>query len=89
MCSAQPPPPFRASNNNFRYTTKELLNLTAQRTTSKEAAGPLPVLGGREMVPNSAVQGAMKDVKGGKKSQKCHPQWAAAAASRDNDDDGK
>jgi hypothetical protein len=62
-----------AMYNIFSYTTMELLSLTTQHATSKEAVGPLPVLGGRETAPDSSketlyiitVQGAMKDAKGG------------------------
>jgi hypothetical protein len=76
----QPSLTFQAPNDFFTFTTEELLSLAAQRTTSKEEVGPLPVLGGREMVPDSStvtpssitVQGAMKDVKGTKKSRKRH-----------------
>jgi hypothetical protein len=77
--NAQLPPPFRAPNDFFKYTTEELLSLATQYTTSKEAVRPLPVRGGREVVPSSSskvapssiiIQVAKKDIKGGKKRQK-------------------
>jgi hypothetical protein len=72
-----------------------MLCLTAQYATNKEVATPLPVLGGREAVPDSskvvpsniAVQGAKKDVKGGKNRQKWRPQWVATIANYNDDDD--
>jgi hypothetical protein len=52
-----------------------MLNITAQYATNKETARPFPVLGGKEVIPNSSrvlpsnitIQGAKKDAKGGKK----------------------
>jgi hypothetical protein len=75
----------------------ELLSLATQYATSKEATGPLPMLGDKETVPDSskampsniAIQGTMKDVKGGKKRWKQGPQSVTTAAGRDNDNDSK
>jgi hypothetical protein len=79
--NVQQPPHFQAPHDIFRYTTEKLLSLAAQYTTSKEVAGPPPVLGGREAAPSStkvtpssiAIQGTNKDVKGGKKRRKWFP----------------
>jgi hypothetical protein len=73
--NTHPPPPFRAPNDFFRYTTEGILNLAAQYATNKEATRPLPILGGKETTPDSSkavpssiiIQGVMKDVKGSKK----------------------
>jgi hypothetical protein len=75
----------------------ELLSLAAQYATSKEATGPLPVLGDKEMVPdnskampsNIAIQGTMKDVKGSKKRWKQGPQSVTTAAGCGNDNNSK
>jgi hypothetical protein len=49
--------PFLAPNEVFWYTTEELLSITTQYATNKEAAKPLPIPGGREVVPsNIAIQ---------------------------------
>jgi hypothetical protein len=71
---AEQPPPFRAPNDIFRYTTKKLFSIAAQYTTSKQAAEPLPALSSREMTPgnskmmssNITIQDAKKDARGGK-----------------------
>jgi Fe-S-cluster formation regulator IscX/YfhJ len=97
MHNAQEPLPFRAPNDIFRYTTKELLNITPQFTTNKVAAGPLTILGSREAVPSSsraasssiAIRGTKKYAKGGKKRREWHPQPQWVAATTDYDDDDK
>jgi hypothetical protein len=66
---------FLAPNDFFRYTTKELLCITTQYATNKEAVRPLLILGDMEVAPDSSkvapssivVQGTLKDIKGGKK----------------------
>jgi hypothetical protein len=97
MCDARQPPSFRALNDIFRYTTKELLNITAQYATSKKAAKALLVPSGREAAPNSSkaapsnitAQDAMKDAKGGKKRRKQRPQWVATVVDYDSNDNEK
>jgi hypothetical protein len=94
---AEQPPPFRAPNDVFRYTTKKLFSIAAQYTTSKQAAEPLPALSNREMTPgnskmmssNITIQDAKKDARGGKNRWKRHPWWVAAAADYDDNDDKK
>jgi hypothetical protein len=74
MYDVQQPPHFLVLNDVTRYTTEELLDITAQFATDEEVIEPLPILGGREMVPDNSqavpsgvtVQGG-KDTKGGKK----------------------
>jgi hypothetical protein len=91
---SQQPPPFWTPNDVVRYNTEELLSITAQYATNKEAARPLPIPGGREAVLNSnkavsssiTVPATKKDAKSGKKRQKWRPQWVAATADYDNDD---
>jgi hypothetical protein len=78
MRDAQQLSHFRAPNDIIRYTTEELLNITAQYVASEEAVGPLPIPSSKETVPGSSqvapsiivVQVAKKDAKGGKKKQK-------------------
>jgi hypothetical protein len=58
----------------FRYTTEELLSITAQYAINKEATKPLPISGDREAVPcsNKAAPSnvVIQDIKGGKKRRK-------------------
>jgi hypothetical protein len=71
VCDVQQPSPFQAQNNVFRYTTEELLSITAQYANGKEAADPLPISGGREvalcsskaMPSNVVIPDAMGDTK--------------------------
>jgi hypothetical protein len=71
MRNTQQSLPFWAPNDVVWYTTNEQLSIAAQHAISKETIRPLPILGGREVVPDSGkaapssidVQGA----KGGKK----------------------
>jgi hypothetical protein len=93
VCHAQQPSPFRAPNNVFRYTTEELLSITAQYANDKEAADPLPVSGGREVtlcsskaVPSNVV---IPDAMGDTKRRKWHPEWVAAGADYDDNNDKK
>jgi hypothetical protein len=59
---AQQPPRFRTPNDIVRYTTEELLDITAHHATNKEAVGPLLVPSGRETVPSSnRAVSSMKD----------------------------
>jgi hypothetical protein len=89
VCDVLQLPHFRAPNDVGRYTTKELLDITAQYATNEETAGPLLVPGSREanpsccrMAPSSiVVQGTKKDEKGSKKKQKWHLKWVAAVAA--------
>jgi hypothetical protein len=89
---SQQPPPFRTPNDVVRYNIEELLSITAQYTTNKEAARPLPIPGGKEAVPDSnktvsssiSVPATKKDAKSGKKRQ---PQCVVATADYDDDDD--
>jgi hypothetical protein len=94
---AQQQPPFWAPNDIFRYTTEELLGITTQYATSKEACERIPVQGSREAVPdsnkampyNAAVQNSKKDAKGGKKRRKRCPQGVTTVADNDNNNDMK
>jgi hypothetical protein len=71
--------------------------MAIQYATNKEAAEPLPIPSGREVVPSSSkaapsiivIQGAKKDAKGSKKRWKQHPQWVAATADYDDYDNNK
>jgi hypothetical protein len=80
---------FRAPNDIVRYTTDELLDIAAQYDTNEEAAGPLPILGGRDAVLSSsqmtqsglAVHCTKKDVKGNKKRRKHRPQWVQSRSA--------
>jgi hypothetical protein len=85
MCDARQPPSFRALNDIFRYTTKELLNITAQYATSKKAAPS----SSKAAPSNITAQDAMKDAKGGKKRRKQRPQWVATVVDYDSNDNEK
>jgi hypothetical protein len=74
MRDVQQSPPFRAPNDVVWYTIKEQLGIVAQHAINKETIGPLPILGGREVVPGSSKVApssiAVQGTKGGKKRRK-------------------
>jgi hypothetical protein len=78
------------SHQDVRYTTEELLDITAQYATEEDAVGVVYAPGDKEEVPGSnwvvpsniTIQGTKKGTKGGRK--RC-PRWFADAISYDDD----
>jgi hypothetical protein len=55
VCDVWLPPHFRAPNDVVRYTTKELLDITAQYATDEEATGDVLDVGSREARGHSSL----------------------------------